>query len=165
MPGQIDSSVQRRLDQLEARLRVAEDHLEIMRLLSAYGPAVDTGRAVLAAEQWVAEGVYAMSDIVTARGTRQISALYEDETHLKLVRQGCAHVMSPPHIKVDGDRAHAVGYSFVLLRGEDGWQVWRASSNAWDFVRTPGGWRIAERRNHARDGSERSQATLEECPA
>jgi hypothetical protein len=42
-----------RLAGLETRLRAVEDELAIMRLLSSYGPAVDSGSAAEAAAQWV----------------------------------------------------------------------------------------------------------------
>ena len=47
-----------RLAALEARLRAAEDHLEILNLLSSYGPLVDSATAREAGELWVEGGGY-----------------------------------------------------------------------------------------------------------
>ena len=38
--------------------------------------------------------------------------------------------------------------------------VWRAAINRWTLVRTPDGWRIAERFNRALDGSADSHDTM-----
>jgi hypothetical protein len=65
-----------------------------------------------------------------------------------------------PHITVNGDTAEAVAYSFVVLKGGEGWNGWRASANHWTLVRRPEGWKIAERYNRGLDGSQDSHDTL-----
>jgi hypothetical protein len=145
---------------LEARLRRVEDELEIMRLLASYGPAVDSGSSEAAARLWLEDGTYDVGGRHRANGRSEIAALYEGSQHQDLIHQGSGHVTTIPRITVDGDRADAVGYSFVLLRTTDGHQVWRASANHWTLRRTGSGWRIELRHNRVLDGSEESHSVL-----
>jgi hypothetical protein len=80
-----------------------------------------------------------------------------------MTRQGSSHLTATPRVTVDGDRAEAVAYSFVVLHGggvEDRFWIWRASANHWTLARTHKGWRIVERRNRVLDGSDESHAVL-----
>jgi len=153
-----------RLAALEARLRAAEDHLEILNLLNSYGPLVDSATAEPAGALWVADGGYNFG--VPGGGTNRLSApdeiagMYNWPGHLDLVNTGCAHLTATPKITVDGDSAQAVGYSFVVLREDERWYLWRAAVNHWTLVRTPEGWRIEERFNRTLDGSPESHETM-----
>ena len=89
-----------------------------------------------------------------------IAALYEAEGHQALIHKGSAHLTATPRITIKGDTAEAVAYSFVVLRDDTDWGVWRASANRWTLRRTEGGWRIVERFNRTLDGSEASHAIL-----
>lgn len=149
-----------RLAAIEARLRAAEDQLEIIRLLATYGPAVDCGESELAAELWLDNGAYDVGGTGAAKGRAAIAALYEHSLHQGLIRQGSGHVTTTPQITLDGDTAQAVAHSFVLLKTEDHWTVWRASANTWKLARTPQGWRIVERRNRVLDGAGESHDLL-----
>ena len=149
-----------RLEKIEARLQAAEDQLEIIRLLSTYGPAVDSGASRAAAELWTEDGAYDVGGLNRFAGHDALEALYEADLHQSLIRQGSAHVTSTPQITLDGDRAEAVAYSLVILRGEDGHAVWRASANHWDLRRTEAGWRMVTRSNRVLDGSPDSRAML-----
>lgn len=156
--------VEDRLAALEARLRAAEDHLEILNLLNTYGPLVDSATAAPAGELWVKGGGYNFT--VPDGGTKrleapdEIAAMYGWEGHLDLVRTGCAHLTATPKISVKGDEAQAVGYSVVILREGERWFLWRAAVNHWTLKRTPEGWRIVERFNRALNGSEESHETM-----
>jgi hypothetical protein len=149
-----------RLDKLEARLQAAEDQLAIIRLLNTYGPAVDSGGSREGAALWADDGVYDVGGMHRAKGHDNIAALYDAQGHQDLIHQGSAHLTATPRITLNGDDAEAVAYSFVVLRGDKGWNVWRASANRWTLKRTADGWRIAERYNRPLDGSEESHATL-----
>lgn len=159
-----DAGIDARLEALEARLRAAEDQLAIQNLLNSYGPLVDSGEAAAASALWVDGGGYNFSGGI-AGGTRleapdQLVAMYETEGHMGLVNTGCSHLTATPRITVTGDTAEAVGYSYVMLREGDRWFLWRAAVNHWQLVRTPDGWRIAERFNRALDGSTDSHDTM-----
>jgi hypothetical protein len=156
--------VEQRLEQLEHRLRAAEDQLEILNLLNSYGPLVDSGSSEPAASLWVEGGGYNFSGGLSG-GTRiaapqDLVAMYESEGHKALVATGCSHLTATPRIVVDGDHAEAVGYSYVVLKEGDRWYLWRAAVNHWVLARTPEGWRIEERFNRALDGSPDSHDTM-----
>ena len=157
-------SVEDRLTALEARVRAAEDQLEIIRLLNTYGPLVDSGESEAAAALWVDGGGYNFSGGLSG-GTRltapdELVAMYETEGHKGLVNTGVSHFTGTPNIKMHGDSAEAVGYSFVILKEGERWFVWRGAINHWTLTRTQKGWRIAERYNRTLDGSEASHDTM-----
>lgn len=163
------TTTEERLAALEARLRAAEDHLEILNLLNSYGPLVDSATGKEAGELWVEGGGYNFG--LNGGGTKRLSApdeiagMYSWEGHLDLVNAGCSHLTATPKITIDGDDAQAVGYSFVVLRdkngpGDDRWYLWRAAVNHWTLRRTPQGWRIVERFNRTLNGSEESHEIM-----
>lgn len=157
-------TVEDRLAALEARCRKAEDHLEILNLLNSYGPLVDSATAKEAGELWVEGGGYNFmkpdGEAMRLEAPDGIAGMYLWEGHLDLVNTGCAHLTATPKITVDGDEAQAVGYSFVVLREDDRWYLWRAAVNQWSLRRTDDGWRIAERTNRTLDGSPASHETM-----
>lgn len=155
---------EQRLGALEARLRAAEDQLEILQLLNSYGPLVDSGESRAAAALWTEGGGYNFSGGISG-GVRIVApqdlvAMYETEGHKGLVNTGCSHLTATPRIFVSGDSAEAVGYSYVVLKEGERWYLWRAAINHWKLARTPEGWRIAERYNRALDGSPQSHDTM-----
>src|SRR5262249_27935199 len=114
-----------RLEALEARLRAAEDQLEIIQLLNMYGPLVDSGESEAAAKLWVDGGGYSFSGGMSG-GTRleapaELVKMYESAGHKELVSTGVSHFTGMPRIVVNGDQAEAVGYSFVVLREGERW--------------------------------------------
>jgi hypothetical protein len=156
--------MEQRVAALEARLRKAEDHLEILNLLNTYGPLVDSATAAPAGDLWVKGGGYnfTLPDGGDKRleAPGEISEMYGWPGHLDLVNTGCAHLTATPKITVDGDEAQAVGYSFVVLREDDRWFLWRAAVNHWTLRREDDGWRIVERFNRALNGSAESHETM-----
>jgi hypothetical protein len=153
-----------RLDALEARLRKAEDQLEILQLLNSYGPLVDSGESEAAARLWTEGGGYSFSGGLSG-GTRleapaELVSMYETPGHKGLVETGVSHFTGTPRITVEGDEAEAVGYSFVILKEGERWFIWRAAINHWTLARTDAGWRIRERLNRTLDGSADSHATM-----
>jgi len=158
-----------RLDALEARLRAAEDKLEILDLLNSYGPLADSGCDQGAAALWAEGGGYNYG--LPGGGTNRLQApeplagMYRSDGHMELVNTGCAHLTATPKITVNGDKAEAVGYSFVVLREGERWYIWRAAVNHWHLVRRPNGWRIAERFNRTLDGSVESHDTMRKVAA
>ncbi|MBW8754141.1 MAG: nuclear transport factor 2 family protein [Sphingomonadales bacterium] len=162
-------STEDRLAALEARLRAAEDHLEILNLLNSYGPLVDSATAKEAGELWAPGGGYSFG--IPGGGTRrlvapdEVAGMYSWEGHLGLVNTGCSHLTATPKITVNGDTAQAVGYSFVVLREGERWYLWRAAINHWTLRRTGEGWRILERTNRTLDGSEESHDLMRKVAA
>lgn len=80
-----------------------------------------------------------------------------------MTKQGSWHLTATPRITVNGDRAEAVAYSFVVLHGggvEERFWIWRASANHWTLTRTAEGWKIQERYNRVLNGSDESHDVL-----
>ena len=158
-----------RIAALEARLRAAEDHLEILNLLSSYGPLVDSGSDQDAVKLWVEGGGYNYG--LPGGGTNRLEApeplagMYRSEGHMGLVTTGCSHLTATPRISAAGDDAEAVGYSFVVLREGERWILWRAAINHWELRRSAQGWRIVERLNRTLDGSQESHDTMKKLAA
>ena len=145
---------------LEARLRRAEDHLEILNLIAAYGPLVDSGDADGTAALWVEVGVYDV-DTGTYTGHDGIAAMVGSVQHQRLIARGCAHVTGLPRVHVRGDRAVAVTHSQLVMRNkEGGYDVLRATAHRWELVRTPDGWRIERRTSRLLDGGEAARDLL-----
>jgi hypothetical protein len=148
------------LGELSARLRRVEDELAIMRLLAAYGPAVDAGASRAAAELWTGDGTYDVGGVARAAGHDQLTSLYDGEQHQTIIGGGAAHLTGGPVVTIDGDRATAVAHSLVVRHDEQGFRVWRAAANRWTLVRTAAGWRIEERLNRVLDGSAQARELL-----
>jgi uncharacterized protein (TIGR02246 family) len=132
-----------RLAALEHRLQAVEDELAIHRLIVRYGLAVDTGDAERTAAVFATDGVYD-ADVRLMRGRGEVADMVRSERHQGMVGR-CAHQIGPAVVRVDGDRAVALGYSRVYLRGEDGIDVYRVSMNRWELERRAGEWTIARR--------------------
>ncbi len=154
-----DEGLEARVAALEARVRLLQDELAVMRLINSWGPAVDTGSSQHAADLWSQDGVLD-SDLSRLEGPDAVRAMVESEGQRALIDQGCAHVQSAPVIAVDGDRATATAYSQVFLHTEDGHEVWRVSANHWECRRTPDGWRLTQRLNRVIDGTAGSSSVL-----
>jgi uncharacterized protein (TIGR02246 family) len=153
--AQVDEEMLR----MSETLRVLEDEREIVRLISAYGPAVDSGQSEAAAAIWTEDGVYD-TDSAVWRGRAEIAGMVEGSFHQQLIAGGAAHVVGVPHIRIDGHRAVATCYSRVFRHGDGGFEVWRVAVNRWELVRTPEGWRTAYRTNRLLDGSEAARELL-----
>lgn len=135
---------------LEERIGLLEDRLAIQDLIAGYGPAVDTADAEAVSGLWTATGTYRFDDSVLAGSA--IGGLVDLPGHRSYLDAGCAHILSPPRISLDGDRAVAVNYSCLLVHTDDGWRAERVSANRWELVRTDGGWRVQDRTNRLLDG-------------
>ncbi|MBE2997110.1 nuclear transport factor 2 family protein [Nocardiopsis sp. HNM0947] len=148
-----------RLARIEARLQSLEDERDITRLILSYGPLVDSGDADGVAGLWTDDGFY---DVDTLRmdGRAQIAAMVRSAPHRAWIEGGCAHLSGPPHVVVDGDRAVAVCHSLLVVHGDGGFRVQRATANRWDLCRTSDGWKVAERTGRVLDGREVSPALL-----
>ncbi|MEV6162253.1 nuclear transport factor 2 family protein [Streptomyces sp. NPDC052052] len=150
-----------RLAAVEARLRQLEDEREIARIMASYGPLVDGGEADAVAALWAPDGVYDIDEIFLA-GREQIREMVRSPAHQGWIRQGCAHVVGPPHITVDGDEAVAVCHSLMVVHEEGRYVVRRATANHWRMRRTDSGsgWQVVTRTNRILDGRPESPALL-----
>ncbi|HEX5568900.1 MAG TPA: nuclear transport factor 2 family protein [Streptomyces sp.] len=148
-----------RLTALEARLRQLEDERDIARLMASYGPLVDSGAADEVAALWEPDGVYDIDEIHLA-GRDRIRDMVRSTAHQGWISAGCAHVVGPPHVTVDGDEAVAVCHSLMVVHEEGRYVVRRATANHWHLRRTDDGWRVATRTNRILDGRPESPRLL-----
>ncbi|WP_323006687.1 nuclear transport factor 2 family protein [Pseudorhodobacter sp.] len=152
------------MQSLETRLRAIEDHIAIQSIIAAYGPAVDTPDGNVIGAAYAKTGRYQAAEFVF-EGPEAVAGLVDIKTHQDYLARGCAHVLSPHHIKVSGDTATAQGHSVVFLHGVNGWAAERVSANHWAFIRTVDGWKVTQRLNRLLDGSAAARALLAPCPA
>ena len=139
----MSDDVTQRLAALERRLQAVEDELAIHRLIVRYGLAVDTGDAERTSAVFVDDGIYD-ADVRLMRGRGEVEDMVRSDRHQGMVGR-CAHQIGPAVVRVDGDRAVAIGYSRVYLRGDDDIAIYRVSMNRWELARTGTGWLIARR--------------------
>ena len=145
---------------LEVRLKSPEDREAIRALIAAYGPLADTGLAEDLAQLWDEDGSYAVGAMGEVTGRAAIAELIDGPIHQALMQDGCAHLLGPVAIDLDGDRATARGHSVVLRHTGTGFEVHRVSANRWELTRGPHGWVVSRRDNALLDGSEAARALL-----
>lgn len=150
---------------LAQRLQRVEDMLAIYELISSYGPAVDSDCCEEAAKLWTEDGRYEIPGIGHCNGRREIQQLFEGEMHQALIMGGAAHVLSMPHVRLDGDTAVATHYAqvFVPQKGKEGngaFGIYRTVATRWELVRTDGGWKCKRRINHLLDGRSEARELL-----
>jgi ketosteroid isomerase-like protein len=149
---------------LAARIAALEDREAIRDLIARYGPLADSGDCAGAAALWTDDGIYEVGGFGSYQGRTAIRTLLEGESHQQLIHGGAAHLLSPPIIDLDGDRATARTYSVVFRKAEDGWEAHRVSANLWHLMRTGEGWKVAHRVNRLLDGSENARALISGAP-
>lgn len=152
-------SIEHRLEALENRLRAVEDQMEIYQLIAAYGPAVDSLSGAAAAALWQPEGSYQAGEFAFS-GKAAIEALVDMEPHRSYVADGCAHVLSLPHLTITGDTAVARNYSRIYRHDGTYWRIERASANRWELARGPDGWQVVRRTNRLLNGEEAARDLL-----
>lgn len=149
------TEMEQRLEQLERRVRHLEDEAAVRQLVSTYGPLVDSGSADAVAELWSVEGTYDyQSRVPPLEGQEAIRAMVRSDAHQRFLGEGCGHVVTAPHVEVEGDEAVATCYS-LLVRHQaegEGWRVTRLSANRWELHREDAEWRVTRRVNRLLDG-------------
>ncbi len=147
---------------LEARVSLLEDHLAVTQLVAQYGPAVDSGSAEAAAGLWTEDGIFDAVGAMEMHGREQIAGMVRTQGHQDLITNGCGHVLTVPHVAVDGDEAEGRSYALNIRWDPDAQRFWvaRLSANTWRWVRTPDGWRVAERVNANLDGTPEHRGML-----
>lgn len=138
---------------LAARVQLLEDTLAIMNIVSGYGPAVDSGSAEAVADIWTEDGVYDV-DTGAMHGHAELEAMVRSTNHQSYIHGGSAHLVGPPHIKIDGDTAVATCHSQLVLRDTEKGvnRVARITANRWEFARIDGAWKVTLRTNRLLDG-------------
>ena len=147
---------------LETRVRQLEDHLEITQLVAQYGPAVDSGSPEATADLWTQDGSFDAVGAITMHGHEQIAGMVRSQGHQDLILHGCGHVLTVPHVVVDGDEARGRSYALNIRWDAEEQRFWvaRLSANTWHWVRTDDGWKVKERVNANLDGTPEHRAVL-----
>ncbi|SDU63341.1 nuclear transport factor 2 family protein [Gordonia westfalica] len=145
-------TIEQRLAQLEDTVRLLADEREITRLVTAYGPLVDSGDAEAVAALWTPDGTYDV-DGLFMHGRDDIVAMVRSDAHQGLIARGCTHLQGAVHANVHGDEAIAASHSLLVVAGDKGFRVIRATAHHWRFVRTDAGWKVARRTSRALDGN------------
>ncbi len=152
-----------RIAALEQRIGALEDRIAVTQIVLAYGPSVDSGSAESAAALWACDGSYEFqADAPALQGREAVAAMVRSKGHHTHLRRGCAHIVTAPHVAIDGDTAVATCYSlmhhYVVETGT--FQVSRVSANRWELTRTAAGWRIARRTNRLLNGDAAARSLL-----
>lgn len=150
------------IEALAARLQALEDREAIRNVIARYGPLADCGDAQAMAALWTEEGTYEVVGFATARGRTEIAALIDGPYHRDLMADGCAHLLGPVAVTVDGDSATAVGHSVVFRHHEGTFSAFRVAANCWTLQRDAddGHWRVRHRANALLDGAEAARVLL-----
>ena len=143
---------------LAARLQRLEDLEAIRMLIARYGPLADAGDADAVAGLWADDGRYAVGGMHEAVGRPAIAGFITGPAHHALMAAGCAHLLGPVAITLDGDGATAVGHSVLFEQRREGIAVARIAANRWQLRRGQAGWEVARRDNRLLDGSEAARA-------
>ena len=143
---------------LARRVRALEDELAIHRQIVRYGFAVDRGDAEGAAALFTEDTVYDVDGPLRMDGRDGVRTMVKGPRHQAML-PNCAHQIGPAVVEPDGDRARAVGYSRVYVRGPAGIGIYRVSANRWELLRRDGAWLVARRTTRLL-GHEDAQALL-----
>ncbi len=153
------------LDALMQRLAALEDREAIRNLIASYGPAADRGDAEAVARLWTEDGRYDVGGMGIATGHKAIADLITGPTHQALLAAGCAHLLGPVEIALDGECATAIGHSLVLRNAGTAFEILRASANRWQLEKRQGRWEVVLRVNRVLDGGDAARAILAPLPA
>ncbi|MCZ4076623.1 nuclear transport factor 2 family protein [Rhodococcus sp. H36-A4] len=150
-----DQLLQNLLDRVEA----LEDTLAITKLLATYGPAVDSGSAEAVARLWTEDGVYDV-DTGVLTGQAEISAMVRSRAHQGYIHGGCAHLLEPGHVQLDGLQAVVTCKSQLILHDGDAYRVARITANRWELSKIEGQWKVTRRTNRLLDGRAEARELL-----
>ncbi|MBB4038727.1 ketosteroid isomerase-like protein [Microvirga flocculans] len=152
------------IEALERRLRAVEDRLSIYNLISAYGPAVDACSIENNAELWTEDSVYKVGGLGEYVGHQGLRDMIEGPFHQDVTNGGSGHVLSLPHVHLDGDRAVATNYAKLFAHRDGVFTLRRLVVSRWELERRDGQWKIRRRTNVLLDGSPEGKALLARTP-
>jgi hypothetical protein len=150
------------LSEIEERVQRLEDMAALYQLAMSYGPAADSNAIEEAVDLWTAEGRYEVLPPDVWTGADELAELFKSERHQRHTLHGCAHVVSPPRIVLDGDAATGIGYQVLFTWDPEAerFHAHRVVAVHWQWQRTPTGWKIVSRTNKLLDGSQGARDLL-----
>lgn len=143
------------ISDLMSRLRALEDERAVHNVMVKYGFAVDAGDAEAAMSLFTEDTVYEVGSVgsglndgrtgsLIMKGRDAVGDMVLGDGHQSLL-PNCAHTIGPFTVEVDGDKAHAIGYSRIYHRQGDETRLFRLGMNEWHLVRQDGKWLIHRR--------------------
>jgi hypothetical protein len=96
-------------------------------------------------------------------GREEIKEMLQGPIHGRFVAQGCAHTMSLPLLKIEGDQAIGIGYHRLYANTPEGGLVARLTASRWEWRRQETGeWKAVRRTHQVLDGREVGRTLLRE---
>lgn len=151
--------VESRLRDLEQRLQVLSDQIEVTQLIASYGPLVDAGAATDVADLWSEDGSYDVEGW-QMHSRADVEAMVNSDAHQTLIGRGAAHFLGPARVTLDGDAAEAVCESLLVVHRDGKWVIARAGANHFTLRRIDSRWQIVRRTTRALNGSPEARALL-----
>lgn len=105
------------LASLRVRMQSVEDQLAISQLVAEYAPSVDSESADDVAALWAEDGVYSVTGgemSLDMNGRGEIAAIVSGPYHQATIAQGSGHILTTPHIRVDGNQARARSHAMLV---------------------------------------------------
>ncbi len=138
------AALERRIVAQDRRIIALEDEREIQHVFVRYGLAVDTGNVEATIALYTEDCHVDIDGVAFMNGRQEARAIVESDVHQAMLPH-CAHIMGPFDVRLDGDRAVAIGYATVFAKQDGQRQVWRQSFGRWELARLDGRWLIARR--------------------
>jgi hypothetical protein len=130
--------------------------LAVFQVLATFGPGVDSHSNKSVTDLWLEDGIYDLHHKVM-HGPSGIEMELDGEWHQSLLEKGSAHVMSMPHVVINGDEAVATCHSRLYRCEGDAFRVISCSANRWELVRDGGRWRVKNRVSRRLNGTKESR--------
>ena len=112
---------------LEKRVQALEDRLDILQLIMSYPLALDSGAETHCRSAWAETGVFDRGSSDPAehsggyQGTYGVETIIEEFNGPDLQKardHGLAHLMTAPHVVIQGDKAVATNYNQLVEQGD-----------------------------------------------
>ncbi len=154
---------------LAKRIQALEDRLDIIQLIMSYPLALDSGSSEYARSAWSPTGIFDRGNENPAEhsgnylGAYGVDKIIEETTGpavRKAREHGMAHLMTAPHVVIDGDRAVATNHNQLVQWNGETFVSPRITSNRWELVRQNGRWKIERRILRLLTGSKESRELL-----
>ena len=141
------------------RIERLEDERAVHDTLVRYGLAVDRGDADGTAALYADDCHIDIDGVAFMDGRAEARGIVTSDAH-QAILPGCAHLIGPCVVDVDGTQATATGYQTVYVTGDDGIGVWRQSFGRWELEKRDATWEIV-RRTSRRVGHPEAQALFD----
>jgi hypothetical protein len=154
---------------LTKRVQMLEDRLDILQLIMSYPLALDSGAETHCRSVWAETGLFDRGSSDPAEHSGGYQGAYGVETIVEELNgpalqrardSGLAHLMTTPHVVIEGDKAVATNYNQLVEHGQNGFHTTRVTANRWELVRQHGKWLIERRILRLLSGTREAQQLL-----